>query len=110
MSLALIIYLIGIVDVTKLVFGFIGGMLIIFLFAAMMIMFPINIKITKTIKFSFIGACFLYIVSALIPSSGTIAAMYLVPKLAQNKALQHIPGDAAKLLDSKLKEWAKDVR
>jgi len=45
----------------------------------------------------------------MVPNSKTIAAMYLIPKIAQNEQLNKIPEKALNLLNSKLDEWALDI-
>ena len=47
--------------------------------------------------------------SIAIPSSKTIAAVYLVPRIAENEQLQEIPNKALKLLNGKLDEWIEGI-
>ena len=50
----------------------------------------------------------LLIFAALIPSSKTLAAMYLVPKIANNEQIAQLPENAAKLMNAKMQEWIAD--
>lgn len=45
----------------------------------------------------------------LVPNSKTIAAIYLVPKIVENKQVQQVPGKVLKLLNVKLDNWIEDV-
>lgn len=51
----------------------------------------------------------LVLVALFVPSSKTIAAMWLVPKIAANQTIQGIPDKALKVLDGKLDEWVEDM-
>lgn len=54
--------------------------------------------------FSFIsalGACF-------VPTTKEMAAIYIIPKIANNKDVGEIPANTAKLLNTKLTEWISD--
>ena len=51
----------------------------------------------------------LALIATFTPSSKTIAAMYLVPKIANNEQVQQIPNKALDVLNLKLDEWIKDL-
>ena len=40
-----------------------------------------------------------------IPSTREAAAIYLIPKIANNEQMQKIPDNAAKLLNAKMEQW-----
>ena len=44
-----------------------------------------------------------------IPTTKEVAAIYLIPKIANNKNVQQIPYNTARLLNEKLKEWVADM-
>lgn len=44
-----------------------------------------------------------------IPNSKTISAMYLIPKIAENKEVKEIPEKALKLLNGKLDKWISNI-
>ena len=44
-----------------------------------------------------------------VPSSKTIAAMYLVPAIVNNKHLQNSAGNALEFLEELTKKWLKDT-
>lgn len=72
-----------------------------------------GISLKKLIKNAIIFpviATLFFISGNLIPSSSTLAAMYLLPKLAQNQQLQQIPDKALTLLNDKLEEWIKQTQ
>ncbi|UOF82086.1 hypothetical protein [Caudoviricetes sp.] len=48
--------------------------------------------------------------SALTPNSKTLAAMYLIPRIAESKELNDISSKGFELLNLKLDEWIDDVR
>lgn len=59
-------------------------------------------KITKPLVF-------ILIFSILCPSSKTIAAMYLVPKIIENKQVSELPEKMIKLLNVKVDDWISDL-
>ena len=50
-------------------------------------------------------SAFTAILNVFIPTVRTIAAIYLLPKIANNEDVQQIPANTAKLLNEKLQEW-----
>ena len=42
---------------------------------------------------------------AAVPTANQFAAIYLIPKIANNESVQHIPDKALKVLKGKLDEW-----
>ena len=57
------------------------------------------------------ATCFLIALGlfALVPNSKTIAAMYLVPAVVNNKHLQNSAGNALEMLEELTKKWLKDI-
>ncbi len=49
------------------------------------------------------------LIAIFIPSSKTIAAMYLIPKIANNEIVQQIPDKAMNALNLKLDAWIDDM-
>ena len=50
----------------------------------------------------------LWILAALCPSTKEMAAIYLIPKIANNQHIQQIPDKALTVLEKYLDEWIKD--
>lgn len=48
-------------------------------------------------------------IGILLPNSQTLAAMYLIPKLAANQQLQQISDKGLTLLNAKLDDWIKQA-
>lgn len=55
-----------------------------------------------------IGVLFLFI-SVFIPTTKEFAAIYLIPKIANNEQITKIPDNAAKLLNTKLEQWIDET-
>lgn len=115
-----IIYLIGIVDDVKNVFTILGysALGVVILAGGMMMgpaaecntdnhLFKLGKKIIKRYAPLFLILGFL---GTITPDSKTIAAMYLIPKVAETKQLRAIPGKALKLFNLKLDQWIEDVQ
>ena len=51
----------------------------------------------------------LLIISLFTPNSKTIAAMYLVPKIIENKQVSELPDKMLKLLNVKMDDWISDL-
>lgn len=68
-----------------------------------------NYIFNKYIKKTLIVVILNIILLIFTPSSKTIVAMYLVPKITSNEDIQEIPANLSKLLNSKLKEWIDDL-
>ena len=66
-------------------------------------------KVVKWIKCSVILMIVFSLLAILTPNLKEAAAIYLIPKMVNNEAVQEIPGDAAKLLKLKLDEWINDL-
>jgi hypothetical protein len=45
----------------------------------------------------------------LVPSTKEFAAIYLIPKIANNEQVQKVPDNLLKLLNAKLEDWINDV-
>jgi hypothetical protein len=50
------------------------------------------------------------VLACLIPTTEEMAAIYLLPKIANNEQVQQVPDKAMQLLNGKLDEWIADVR
>jgi hypothetical protein len=48
------------------------------------------------------------VVGCLIPSSKQAAAIYLVPKIANNEQVKQLPNNAVSLLNKQLEAWMAD--
>lgn len=64
-------------------------------------------KVGKTTLFKI--AFPLMLVATFTPSSKTIAAMWLVPKIVANQTLQGIPDKMLEVLDGKLDKWLQGL-
>ena len=54
---------------------------------------------------------FLFLIAACaIPNSNQVAAIYLLPKIANNEQVQQIPDKALKLMEGKMDEWLDGLR
>lgn len=49
------------------------------------------------------------VLAVAVPTQKEVAAIYLIPKVANNEDMQKIPADAAKIMRLKLDEWVKDL-
>lgn len=90
--------------------GFVLLMLIIF--------FPLIAEVALELEKQSIVKCELLLSASLllvclcgvfVPSTKEFAAIYLIPKIANNEQMQKIPDNAAKLLNVKMEEWIKDT-
>lgn len=113
--LTFVIYLIGILDAVK--GSLIIAMLILGL-ASVICGFVLNDayqeeeveRLTKLLK-KLLGA--LVTVATLfcfIPNSRTVAAMYLIPKIANNEMVNQIPEKALNVLNKKLDGWLEEEK
>ena len=66
----------------------------------------IGIRVAKYTIPAFFFCVFMY---GLIPTTKEFAAIYLIPKIANNEQVQQIPENALKLLNAKFEEWLKDA-
>jgi hypothetical protein len=120
MSIQFAIYLVGIVDG---VLDFSIGVLIIsaiiapFTTAAVVAFtcdgHESDIRAAKLVKPWRNLAIVALILSSLItifsPRSGTLAAMYMVPKIVENKQLTAVPDKVLKVMNAKLDSWLEDI-
>ncbi|MHA1232581.1 MAG: hypothetical protein ACTSPQ_18270 [Candidatus Helarchaeota archaeon] len=60
-------------------------------------------------KVLIIISCIFITTSIFLPSSKTVVAMFVVPKIVNNEDVQEMPQNVFKLMNEKLKEWTKDV-
>lgn len=70
-------------------------------------------SVRKIFKYIFLSSAtivlFVGTVQTLLPSSKTIAAMIIIPKIAQNKDIQKLPANVAKTLNDAVVTWGKDL-
>lgn len=59
----------------------------------------------RGLKICVVTVLFFLFAGIFIPSTKEVAAIYLIPKIANNEQVQKIPDNAAKLLNAKLEEW-----
>jgi len=106
-----IIYLIGLVDDLKYVLGFLGGLFTLIVVGAWVAVYinkedvPDYILIIKRLKIGAVCSVAGIIISIFTPSSYTIAAMYVIPKIINNEGLQKLPEKMINVLNSKLDKW-----
>ena len=118
------IYLMGIVDDIKTVcgvFGFLFGIgflisvFVVFVFHRDVIERPDNVSckadymIAKKARNYLLLFVPLLFIGVFLPSSKTIAAMYLIPKIANNESVQQIPSKALEVMNKSLDAWIKDL-
>lgn len=59
----------------------------------------------RGVKISIASFLSLLFIGIFIPSTKEFAAIYLIPKISNNKQVQKIPDNAAQLLNAKLEAW-----
>ena len=123
MSLMWIIYWIGIVDSVSIAFALIAvfGIIILLFYYAFRSNDWHDIcyaakrdekpqpKFFNLPKYIYVIVAMLLMTAIFLPLSKTLTAMVLVPKIVQNKSIQHISKDSLRLLDVKLQQWTKDT-
>ena len=65
-------------------------------------------RLWKFLKVSSICVIFSTLIYTFIPSSKTIAAMYLIPAIVNNEHIQNSTSNALKMLEGLTKEWLED--
>lgn len=63
----------------------------------------------KILKISTPIVLFFTLLALFVPSSKEAAAIYLIPKIANNEQVQQLPENAMKVLNLKLQEWIKGM-
>lgn len=63
----------------------------------------------KLIKYVLPAWIFFVMCVLFIPTTKEYAAIYMIPKIANNEHVQNIPDKAANVLELKLQEWIKDM-
>jgi len=61
------------------------------------------------VKIAVIATVFASLVGTLLPSSKEFAAIYLIPKIANNEQVQKIPDNALKLLNGNMEQWLSEM-
>lgn len=126
--LGLFVYLISIIDSIRelsILFGivppiiYLGIMLVIFVAGQIISaegyekggedMVNIVKRHYKYIKIAIIVLVTTSIIRTAIPTSKALVAIYSVPKIITNEDIRELPGNSAKLLNDKLKDWIKDI-
>jgi len=114
--MSLFIYLLGVVDgiISAVTFILIMGVILaIPLFINLLISIDDKKDNVTLLKKWFYRTAAVVIMSSvtliLTPSSKTLAAMYLVPKIAENKTMQNLPKKLEKIVNLKLDDWIDDL-
>jgi len=113
------IYIISLADNVCSVAG-VGSCFTLFSFLILFVLFAVHpndtddeIKERKMIETWSVRmlACFMVTLSlyVLVPSSKTIAAMYLVPAVVNNEHVQNSAGNALEALEELTKQWMRDM-
>ena len=57
------------------------------------------------------SSCIVFVMLGIfLPSSQTIAAIYVIPKIVENKQLSELPNKALEVSNLKLDEWTKNLK
>jgi hypothetical protein len=111
-NMMFLIYIVSVVDDIKILCIIIGGVSgLSAVFCAFALGDPYEgdiITLKKIIKVALLLFITLLPLGILIPSSKGVVAMYLVPKIAENKKIQEITGKAGSVLEKKLDQWFED--
>jgi hypothetical protein len=111
MSLSFLIYLVGICDYLKAFFiglAAVSLISIIILFNHLVFEDEAPAFVSRA-KWLIVGFMMSSLLAAFAPSSSTLAAMYLVPKIVENKNIQKIPDNIAKALNAGLDKFINNV-
>ena len=65
-------------------------------------------KVTRTLKIFIIVFICSFIAKSVIPNGKILVAMYIIPKVVNNEAVQQLPGELLEFVRSYLKENQKD--
>ena len=65
-------------------------------------------KLCKLFRVGVVLLVIFSILATFIPSTKEAAAIYMLPKIANNEDVQEIPANVAKILNQKLREWLDD--
>lgn len=92
------IYFISILDSLCRLCGIIGGLSVLSLIVLLIVFLQDEFRYDKTfhrfcLKVSVIAFFSATIVGTFIPSSNTLAAMYVIPKIAQNADVRQLPSE-----------------
>lgn len=66
-------------------------------------------KLYKLLVKSGISLLIITPIAIFTPSSKTVAAMYLLPKIAENKNINQVPDKLLQVFNAKLDEWVKEL-
>jgi len=66
-------------------------------------------KAKRFFKVSMIVACSALFIGIFTPSTKEFAAIYLLPKIANNEQIQKVPDNLVKFLNAKLEDWISDL-
>jgi heme/copper-type cytochrome/quinol oxidase subunit 2 len=113
MNLGLMIYLMDVVDNIDLLFFIIAVIFMLFvIILSVGLLADDGLKWTeykKIYTISFIAMCIFIVLVIIIPSSKTLAAMYLLPKMNSNEQIQEMPSKVLTIFNAKLDEWINNV-
>jgi len=94
------------------VFGFtlavFGTIILLGVMAVLLFHTVEGMKLPKPWKPCFVASLIMIFLSCLIPSTKSIALIYVVPAIVNNQDVQAIPPELAKLAKLKLEEMVKD--
>jgi len=65
--------------------------------------------VKKSWKWGIISFIIFMFVSFFVPSTKQAAAIYLIPKIANNEHVQKLPDNAMRFLNGKFEEWIEDM-
>lgn len=113
-----VIYFLGVVDGLSKLFcffaataitGFVVG--VIMLFVSMDTDYDANLmrRAKRLLKISVSVGLISALLATFIPSSKTLAAMYVLPAIAKNEQLQNFAGNSLKAPELLSKQWVKDL-
>jgi hypothetical protein len=63
----------------------------------------------KILKYLALASCVSLAIIVFMPDSKTIAAMLIIPRIAQNKDIQKLPANVAKTLNDAVVSWGKEL-
>jgi len=65
-------------------------------------------RLSLSIKMA-VFACTIFIFGSFVPSTKDFAAIYLIPKIANNEQVQKVPENLVRLLNTKMEAWITDM-
>ena len=116
--MAWIIYLFGVLDNLQYVLIpiFVLSAIVILICALYSTSFELGLDeserkaISKTRSLFTKVLCAALLLAIFVPDSKTVAAMYLIPKISENKQLNQIPDKVLNILNKKLDDWVTELQ